>query len=282
MKSAQNRAERTIAAMQAEFGEKRLTVIETLTPLKRGDTLTAENTVRKEACSTMQKDAFVTDADLGSRLLVDVGEGIQLLKVMVSSKVRTEEKEVECEAIILNDNRQEHDIVDVRIRFPNGEDYIVLAKKELLHVNEEVKDRCYLQCEEDEIALLSGAYVDALLYPGTCLYTAKYPVPALQEEPAVTYVPSADAIEAMKNNPNIVNKAAGELMMRNRKSLEERLADSQSDAGSAQIWERIAKEGGNYTDSGAFYDDGKGSAGGYENGWGEDGIYDERSGGNES
>lgn len=207
--------------------------------------MSPENTARVPAYSTMDGRMFLTGDDLGSRLLVDVAEGVQLLKAMVSEDSAEDLREVECEAIVLNHNRREHDIVDVRIRFPNGEDYIVLSKKELYRLEDEVKDRCYLQCAEEEIALLSGAYVDAWIYQGARLYTARYVQPALQEQAVVTYVPSADAIEAMSRNPNIKEKAVRELMLRNRSSLEERLAVSEVSGKTVSSWEDAALEGGN-------------------------------------
>ena len=63
------------------------------------------------------------------------------------------------------------DIVDVRIMFPNGTDYIVLAQKNVTNIEGETM---WLQLAEDERLLLNSAVVDSFLEQGTKLYATKY------------------------------------------------------------------------------------------------------------
>ncbi|HIU66129.1 MAG TPA: hypothetical protein IAC64_01335 [Candidatus Caccomorpha excrementavium] len=241
----QARAADEIAAMQSLLDQNTRYVYETARAVRRGEILDENNTRMVLAYSSMNQEEYLTAEDLGSCIVIDADEGVHLLKNMTAAGEGGETlREVECEAVLLNENRQEYDVVDIRIRYPNGEDYIVLAKKELLHLNDEVKDRCYIRCVEEEIARLSASYVDALLYEGTCLYTVRYPNPELQEASVVTYVPTPGALAAMRKNPNIAQKASYELMLQNRMELEERLNGDYEEA--AGIWQSLAMQAGNY------------------------------------
>lgn len=245
IRQVKDTAAKEIAAVRAELEQNLRYVYETSRAVKRGEVLNEENTRRVLVCASMAQENYLNESDLGARMLIDAQEGVQLLKSMTVMDCEEDGvREIECEAICLNDNRQEFDVVDVRLRYPNGEDYVVLAKKELYHVVDEIKDRCYLRCSEEEIARLSAAYVDTAFYEEACLYTAKYTNPELQEASVVTYLPTADAIEAMKENPNIVSEAVHELTIRNRIRLEERLNEAY---GENSAWENLARQAGNYS-----------------------------------
>ncbi len=240
----QLRADSEIAAIQSLLEEHTRYVYETACEVRKGEVLDENNTRVVKAYSSMPEGEYLTAEDMGRCILIDAAEGVHLLKNMTASSEEADPlREVECEAILLNENRQEHDVVDIRIRYPNGEDYIVLAKKELRHLSDEVRDRCYIRCEEEEIARLSASYVDAILYEGACLYTVRYLNPSLQEASVVTYIPTLGALEAMRNNPNIVSEASYELMLRNRIGLEERL---NGESGEYASWQSLAEQAGNY------------------------------------
>ncbi len=161
--------------------------------------------------------------------IVDIPQGMTILHNMLCIKeMKDEQREVECEIITLSDNLTENDYVDVRIMMPNGEDYIVLAKKsvhDLMRSEDNEEERCYLWMSEDEILYYSAAIVDAYLYPGASLYTTKYIEPMIQKESIVTYVPSIGTITMMKENPNIIQEAIKYLKEDHRKQLENRLTD---------------------------------------------------------
>ena len=113
-------------------------------------------------------------------------------------------REIEYRFIELSFNISVGDYLDVRIRYPNGEDFIVASHKKLIALNEE-KGSVILQVNEEEILMLSSAEYDLKQYGGTKVYAA-----ICRDEPKsvfsiVDYVPSAKISKLLQENPNIVN-----------------------------------------------------------------------------
>lgn len=115
------------------------------------------------------------------------------------------------------------DTVDIRIVYPNGEDYIVVAKKKLSDFNQE-RQQAFFQDTESEALLLQAALVDAYINNAE-LYMKTYVEPEMQEAPPVTYVPNLDVLKEIQNNPLIVKSAKWKLQEDLRKSLEKRLSN---------------------------------------------------------
>ena len=86
---------------------------------------------------------------------------------VISSDVRSQE----VNTVLMPSDLNTGDIVDVRIMFPNGTDYIVLAQKNVTNIEGETM---WLQLAEDERLLLNSAVVDSFLEQGTKLYATKY------------------------------------------------------------------------------------------------------------
>jgi hypothetical protein len=118
-----------------------------------------------------------------------------------------------------------NDTVDVRIFYPNGESYVVLAKKEIKGLLPDTLG-VYFWLEEEELLRMSAAIVDAGLYPGSRLYVTKYIEPNIQEASVVTYTPSLSILSLIENDPNIIERCSQDLSKGVRKALENRLAES--------------------------------------------------------
>lgn len=132
------------------------------------------------------------------------------------------ERKEETEYVRLPVKLQPNDTVDIRIVYPNGEDYIVLSKKKLSDFNYE-KQQSFFQDNEEEALLLQSALVDAYLHSAE-LYMRTYVEPELQDAAPVTYVPNQDVLNEIKTNPLIVDQAKWKLSDNLRKSLESRLS----------------------------------------------------------
>ncbi len=165
----------------------------------------------------------MTKEGIGMTALMDISTGTQVIKGMLTEdRVDSNLREVEYNIFYINNNVVQNDYVDVRIRFPNGEDYIVLSKKRIISPNIE-SFQCFLWLKEEEILNMSSAIVDAYLYSGTILYTTKYIEPNLQEESIPTYQPSLASLTLMEQDKNIVDKASMEVNRQLRKAMENRL-----------------------------------------------------------
>lgn len=102
------------------------------------------------------------------------------------------------------------DYIDIRLRMPSGLDYIVVSKKKIEIPQIEGIDSLntiWMKLTEDETVTLSNAIVEAYKMKGALLYTAKYVEPGTQEKATPTYVPSAETVNLITQNPNVVQEA---------------------------------------------------------------------------
>lgn len=91
---------------------------------------------------------------------------------MFTTKVLSADiREQELNTILMPSDLTEGQFVDIRIMFPNGTDYIVLAGKQ---VNKISGQTMWLTLKEDERLILNGAVVDSFLNKGTKLYATVY------------------------------------------------------------------------------------------------------------
>jgi hypothetical protein len=131
------------------------------------------------------------------------------------------ERKEEVEYVKLPLRLKKDDTVDIRIVFPNGEDYIVIPKKKLDDVDIN-KQNVFYKGNEEEALMLQSALVDAYLNNAE-LYMKQYVEPEMQEIPIATYTPTIAVIAVIKSDPQIVNKAKWNLIDKVRKGLDERL-----------------------------------------------------------
>jgi hypothetical protein len=125
----------------------------------------------------------------------------------------------EFSAIRLPSRLEENQCIDVRVTFPNGLDYVVLAKKSvqsLERLDADTAQRVWLTVNEEEILRVSSAIVDAYLHPGTVLYALTYVAPDIQDAAVCTYPANAYVQDLIMQNPNIVSHAVTELDRANR------------------------------------------------------------------
>ncbi len=125
------------------------------------------------------------------------------------------------------------DVVDVRINFPSGLDYVVLSKKRLIDfwpiANQETIS-CVFHLDEKEILRLSSAVVDAYLHKGSYLYLTKYISSNNQQAAAVTYPVNTSVQKLIAIDPNIVDKA-----MDNLKAEDNNVATTESISSSTEL-----------------------------------------------
>lgn len=202
-----------------------------------GDIVSKDNVKKLTVYASLPQDSYITNEELGKQALIDIPAETSIMTTMVTDNtISSELREVEYQVININSNINTHDTVDVRIFFPNGEDYVVLPKKVLRGYDGESAN-CCLWLSEEEIIRIRNAIVDAYLYTGAFLYTTKYIEPNIQEASVVTYTPSVGAIELIQKNPNIYETATNDLSTLVRKALENRLAKALNKDVSSQQWE---------------------------------------------
>ncbi|GAA0379034.1 SAF domain-containing protein [Paenibacillus motobuensis] len=115
---------------------------------------------------------------------------------------------------------KQKDVVDIRIQFPTGQDYILLSKKRVESLAPGIVTSTL---NEEEILLLSSGIVDAYLHKAS-IYALKYVEPYLQREAIPTYPPSEAVLQVIRKDPNIIDMAEHALTASIRAGLEGDLA----------------------------------------------------------
>ena len=133
---------------------------------------------------------------------------------VVTDDVRREQYNM----IILPIDLMTDDYVDIRLRLPNGQNFIVISKACIeVPKNDDgtyVADTIVMNLREDEILSLSSAIVEAYGIKGAQLYATKYTEPGLQKAATPTYTPNYETTQLIQSNPNIVAIAQEELAAR--------------------------------------------------------------------
>ncbi len=205
---------------------KQRNVYVAITKINAGEAVSKDKIKLVKAYSSQPKNSYITAEDVGKLSLINIAAETQILSSMVTDNmVSPRLREMEFEVITLNSNIVSNDTVDIRIVYPNGESFVVLAKKTVKGI-EAGSPICYLWLDEEEILRMSAAIVDAVLYSGSRLITSKYIKPAIQEASQVTYTPNIAILTLLESDPNILERSSQELSKNVRKSLENRLAAS--------------------------------------------------------
>ncbi len=129
---------------------------------------------------------------------------------LADEQITDDMRKTEINTVLLPANIEDGEHIDIRLRLPTGEDYIVVAKKqiELLPLADTYSENTmYLQLNEIEIETLSNAIVEAAMIEGAYLYANKYVEAGMQDQAKVTYYPSWAVIQAINSNDNITNEA---------------------------------------------------------------------------
>lgn len=215
--------EHRIEIMSEVLQQNTVTVYEATAEIKAGDIITGTTVTAVKTLSGQDMSYFMTETDIGHKALIDIPAGTHILKNMITDEVMGDSKrEVELSLNLAGENIKEGDYADLRLRYPNGEDYIVISKSCISRIDTE-KGYLYLNLSPDEIHLISSAFVDCFLKAGTYLYTTKYIAASYQKPSFVTYTPNQDVLNLIRQDPNVLEAARDYLFEGKRTGLEERL-----------------------------------------------------------
>lgn len=218
----QQQSSSSVAMLQQELDSRKRTGYVTITDIKCGDIVTAEMLQpSSNIISDVHQSKFFSDDDIGKQAIMNIDAGTPVFKEMVSATFTENYREGEYSCIWLNSNISDSDYVDIRVKFPNGEDYIVCAKKCIKSVTV-AANNAFFWMTEDEIQLLNSAIVDANMHNAK-IYVTKYLKPEVQEASIVTYSPNEDVLKVIQSDKNAVNRAAANLSASARAAMVERI-----------------------------------------------------------
>ena len=146
---------------------------------------------------------------LGKRLKVSLPKGAALYADLVDegAPVAEDERSVELRQIDLPQTLRENEFVDVRIAFPNGEDYLVVGHKRvyrMLRDEEGGTQAIQLRFLEEELLRYQAARVDTTVYRDTALYAVPY-VGEFQQAAQVYYPVNPAVFRLLQWDPNITD-----------------------------------------------------------------------------
>jgi hypothetical protein len=226
--------EEKIKVISQEMAGYTVTVYEASADIRAGEIITKKMVKLKTTLSGQKQSSFIKAEDIGGQALVDIPKGTQVLKNMTqNTTIEDGQRELEFSLNIAGENIKKGDYTDIRLRYPDGEDYIVLSKSYISRIDWE-KGYLYMNLLPEEIHLISSALVDCYLNSGSYLYTTRYIVASYQNPSSVTYTPNQNVLKLIEKDPNVIVKAREYLNDLDRRSLEERLRNYYSQYGSSQ------------------------------------------------
>ena len=100
---------------------------------------------------------YITESDFGGVALVDIPAGTELTRSLFGYTQDIEVyKEIEYELGSIPGNIQAADHVDIRLKFPDGADYIVLSKKQIKELDTG-RNKAVFDVNETEILIMDSA-----------------------------------------------------------------------------------------------------------------------------
>ena len=122
--------------------------------------------------STVPTGVLGVSAISGKVAKYNIAANVPLTESMVTNEIISADiRTQEVNTVVMPSDLNELDYIDIRIMYPNGTDYIVLAQKQVQKIEGQTM---WLNLAEDERLLLNSAMVDSFLTTGTKLYATKY------------------------------------------------------------------------------------------------------------
>lgn len=210
--------------------QKMVTVLKQ--PVKSGEIITLDMTKQIKADAEVVPSALLTQAafndmsinedettrDVIAKIDIDANTILTTDMLAPSDQINTNDvRKQEYNMIALPADIETGETIDIRLRMPDGTDYIVVSKKVVTVLDEggiPSLNTISLELAEGETLMMSNAIVEAYQIPGSRLYITRYVEPGLQAGAITTYVASGTIQEAIAANPNIVTEAKQELIRR--------------------------------------------------------------------
>lgn len=216
-----------------------------------GDTSRTPNVTQDIADSAVVPDNIATSSDFYSDegqtqarsdliAKIDLKAGTILTKDMLttsSEQVTNDLRKQEYNMLSLPTDLVDGDFVDVRVRFGNGQDYIVVAKKQVKipeMAGAPAEGVININLSEDETIAMSSAIIETYQLKSVEMYVTRYTDPGMQIAATPTYPVSAEALNLMSSNPNMLDEAKAAIASRYNRDLRENYINNQLNSVDAE------------------------------------------------
>ena len=146
-----------------------------------------------------------------SKLDLSAGTILSYDLVYEGEELTNDTRYVEYNMLVLPTTIDVGDYIDIRLTLSNGQDLIVISKKE---VKSMIGDTIGLELSEGEILIMESAIVEAYVMTASKLYAIQYIEPGMQEAATNTYTPTEAVQGLMQRNPNLTTEAKTEFQNR--------------------------------------------------------------------
>ena len=192
-----------------------------------GEALSADMFQIQRVQSTGDLSVVASPAEeelLGKRLKVSLTKGAALSADVLyeGAPVADDERRVELREVELPKTLREDEYVDVRIVFPNGEDYLVVGHKRVYRIIRDDEGEVLalqLRLLEEELLRYQAACVDTKTYRDTRLYAVQY-TGEYQVAAQAYYPVNREVFRLLQWDPNIVELFVVEKEQERRSLLE--------------------------------------------------------------
>lgn len=163
--------------------------------IRMGDVITEEK-LRVESQLLTNASGIFTEENLGTKALVNIPKDAVMYAAYSSAKEQeSTARLVEYTCMYLSATLNKGDYVDVRIRYQNGEDFSLLAKKQIEEISIAAKS-CHLIVNARELQMMASAIIDANEF-NAVIYCVKYMSPSVQEATEITYPARAEILSVL-------------------------------------------------------------------------------------
>ena len=203
-----NEQEQTAAASKTVYAVK--------SNIKSGQPITSADLVAQTVVTNLSTSEIATAANLTENTVakIDLGQGTILTQSMIvesDESVQDSLRIQELNMLSLPADLETNDYVDIRLVFPNGQDYIVISKKRVIQSTETT---IFVKLSEEEILTMSNAIVESYITEESLLYATKYVDPGIQNASVPTYTVSKEVLDLIDTNSNITVDAKNALYAR--------------------------------------------------------------------
>ena len=204
---------------------KQITVYQSMVP---------SNYVDASSFSNLQSQT--TDGNLVAKVAMKANTVVTSDMLTTSqSKTTNDVRYVEYNMLTLPTTLAVGDYIDIRFTLPNGQDLIVVSKKEVKSI---VGDTIGLEMSEGDIVMMESAIVEAYIMTASKLYVTQYIEPGNQEAAIATYTPTDEVKALIERNSNIVDEARTILLQRFNSGIRD-LTNTQRNSYSATQQENL-------------------------------------------
>ena len=157
-------------------------------------------------------------SDIVAKINLSAGTILTKDMLTVSSETLTDDlRKQEYNMLSLPVDLVDGDYVDVRMRLSNGQDFIIVSKKEVSIpsiAGAPVNGTITINLAEEETLAMSCAIVEAYKANGIELYVSRYTDPGMQAAATPTYPINESTSALLQSDPNILERAMNEIRAR--------------------------------------------------------------------